>query len=75
MDNLRGLLGIQRFDKVPNTWRRELCEVTKRLVKVASGGSIMWREWKVDRIAKRVYIEECADSQLQKRWLDTVKDY
>ena len=31
-----------------------------------------------DRIAKRVYVGECASSsvgRLQKRWIDTVKDY
>ena len=25
MDNLRGLLGTRRMDKVPNAWIRELC--------------------------------------------------
>ena len=29
MDNLRGLLGIRRVDKVPNVWIRKLCRVTK----------------------------------------------
>ena len=29
MDNLRGLLGIRRMDKVPNEKIRELCEVKK----------------------------------------------
>ena len=29
MDNLRGLLGIMRMDRVPNAWIRELCGVTK----------------------------------------------
>ena len=29
MDNLRGLLGIRRMDRVPNAWIRELCEVKK----------------------------------------------
>ena len=28
MDNLKGLLGIRRMDKVPNAWIRELCGVT-----------------------------------------------
>ena len=27
MDNLRGLLGIRRMDRVPNAWIRELCGV------------------------------------------------
>ena len=29
MDNLRGLLGIRRMDKVPNTRIRKLCEGTR----------------------------------------------
>ena len=29
MDNLRGLVGIRRMDKVPNARIRELCGVTK----------------------------------------------
>ena len=48
MENLRGLLGIMRMDKVPNARIRKLCEVTKgvdeRLIKVFSGGSAMWKE-------------------------------
>ena len=31
MDNLRGLLGIKRMDRVPKTRTRELCGVPKRL--------------------------------------------
>ena len=33
MDNLRGLLGIRRMDRVPNARIRELCEVTKMVDK------------------------------------------
>ena len=29
MDNLRGLVGIRRMDKVPNAQVRQLCGVTK----------------------------------------------
>ena len=47
--NLRGLLGIRRMDKVPNSRIRELCGVTKGvakgLMKVFFDGSAMWREW------------------------------
>ena len=32
MDNLRGLLGIRRMDRVPNARIMELCEVKKGLV-------------------------------------------
>ena len=37
-DNLRGLLGIRIM--VPNTWIRQLCGVTKRLMKVFSDGHV-----------------------------------
>ena len=33
MKNLRGLVGITRVDKVPNTLIRELCGMTKRVDK------------------------------------------
>ena len=29
MNNLRGLLGIKRMDKVPNSWIRKLYKLTK----------------------------------------------
>ena len=29
MDNLKGLLGIRRMDRVPSAWIRELCRVKK----------------------------------------------
>ena len=47
MDNLRGLLGIRRMYKVLNAQIRELLGVTKRLRKVFSDGSAMWRERKM----------------------------
>ena len=45
MDNLKGLLGIRRMDKVQNAWIKELCGVTKGPMKAFSDGSAMWREW------------------------------
>ena len=62
MENLRGLLGIRKVDRVPNEQIRELCRVMIH----------------VDRIAMRVYVGECACSRSvgrpQKRWIDTVKE-
>ena len=47
MDNLRGLLGISRQEKVPNALIRQLCVVRKvwkkRLMKVFSDGLAMGR--------------------------------
>ena len=45
MDNVNGLLGIRRMDKVLNAWF----------------GHVMRME--NDRIAKRVYVGECAGSR------------
>ena len=46
-------------------------------MKVFSGGSAMWRV-EEERIAKKVYVGECAGSRLvgrpRKRWNDSVKD-
>ena len=33
IDNLRGLLGIRRMDKVPNAWIRKLCRMMKGMDK------------------------------------------
>ena len=83
MDNLRGLLGIRRMDRVLNALIRELCGVTKGvdekgLTKVFSDGSGMWKKKENDRIAKRVFVGECAGSHSVsrpwKRWIDTVKE-
>ena len=38
MDNLRGLLGIRRMDKVPNVRIRQLCGVTKGVDKKIDEG-------------------------------------
>ena len=52
MNNLRGLLGITRIDKVSNAWIRELCKVMKGLIKVFSGGSAKWRKWKMKALLR-----------------------
>ena len=64
MDNLRGLLDIRRMDRVPNAWIRELCGVKKGLDKRIDEGILQWfghvERIERDRIAKRVYVGECA---------------
>ena len=67
------------MDKVPNAPIRDLSGVTKgvtkRLMKVFSNGRV--KRMENDRIAKMVYVGECADScsmgKLPKRWIDTVR--
>ena len=63
MDNLRGLLGIRRMDKVLNAWIRELCGVTKAMDERIDEGVLRWfghvERMENDRIAKRVYVGLC----------------
>ena len=65
MENLRGLLGIKRI--VLNEWIRELCGVKKGVDERIDEGVLRWfshlERMMNDRIAKRVYVEECAGSR------------
>ena len=67
MDNLRRLLGIRRMDRVQNALIKELCGVKKDLDERIDEGVIMWfghmERMEKDRIAKRVYVGECAGSR------------
>ena len=65
MDNLRGLLGIRIIDKIPNAGIRELCGVMKGVDERIEEGVLRWfvhvERMENDRIAKRVYVVECAE--------------
>ena len=82
MDNLRGLLGIRRVDRVPFAQIRDLCRVMKGVDERIDEGVPRWfgdvERMEKDRIAKRVYVGECGSScsvgSPQKRWIETVKD-
>ena len=67
MDNLRGLLGIRRLDKVLNARIRELCRVTKEVDERIDEGVLRWfahvERMENDKIAKIVYVGECAGSR------------
>ena len=83
MDNLRGLLGIRRIDKVPNARIRQLYGVTKGVDEKIDEWVLRWfghvERMENDRIVKRIYVGDCAGSYLvgrpRKRWIDTMKDY
>ena len=78
----RGLLGIRRMDRLPNARIRELCRMMKGVDEKIDEGLLRWfgrvERMEKDRIAKRVYVEECAGScsvgRSRRRWIDTVKD-
>ena len=82
MDNLRGLLGIRRMDRVPNAWIMELCGVRKGLHERIDEGIQLWfghvERMERDRVVKRVHVGECAGSHSVgrpwKRWIDTMKE-
>ena len=59
MDNFRRLVSLRKMDKVPNVRIRELCGVTKVLMKVFSHVERMEN----DKIAKRVYVRKCGGSR------------
>ena len=81
MDNLRSLLGIRRRNKVPNVRISQLCGMTKDGDEEIDEGVLRWfghvERTENDRIAKKVYVGECACSRsmgrLRDRWIDTVK--
>ena len=81
MDDLRGLLGIRRMDRVLNTQIRELCRAKKDLDERIDG-VLQWFRYvermENDRIAKRDYVGECADihsvCRSRKRWIDTMNE-
>ena len=60
MNNLRGLVGIRRMDRIPNARIRELCEVKEGLEERIDEGVFWWfshvKRMENDRIAKRVYV-------------------
>ena len=76
------MLEIRKMDRVTNARIRELCKVTKGVDKRIDEVILWWfgqvERMEKDRIAKRVYVGECAGSHSvgrpRKRWIDTVKD-
>ena len=80
MDNLRGLLGIRRMDRVPIAQNGELCVVVKG-VDERIDESVLWfglMERMKNMISKRVYVGGCVGIHLvslpKKRWVDSVND-
>ena len=71
-DDLRGLFGIRRIDKFQNARIR----IRKRLMKVFSDGSTMWRECRNGGLLRGSLYGKWTGSsvgRLRKRWMDTVK--
>ena len=67
MDNLRGLLGVRRVDKIPNARIRQLCSVMKDVDERIDEGVLRWfghmGRMEKDRIYKRVYVGKFGGSR------------
>ena len=63
MDNLRGLLGNRRMDRGSNAQTRVLYGVMKRVNENIDESVLqlftVFKEWRNERIAKRVYVRRC----------------
>ena len=70
------------MDRVPNARIKELCGAKKGLDEKIAEGVLCWfghvKRMASDRIAKRVYVVECAGSRSvgrpRKRWINTVNE-
>ena len=82
MDNLRGLPGFRRMDRVPDARIRELCGVAKGEDERFDEIFLRWfdhvERMEKESIVKRVYVGKCAGSRSvgrpRKIWIDAVKE-
>ena len=71
------------MDKVPDARIRQLCGMTKGVNEKINEGVLRWfghvEKMENDRIANRIYVEECTGSRSvgrpRKRLIDAVKGY
>ena len=42
MDNLKGLLGIRRIDRIPNSKVKEICDLKKAVDKRTEESALRW---------------------------------
>ena len=64
--NFRGLLGIRRMKRVPNSWIRDLCGVKKGIDERIEVVLWWFGHMEKDRIAKRVYVGVSANTHSYK---------
>ena len=81
MDNLRGVLGVRRIDKMRNEVIRELCGVEKGVKERISESILRWfghmERMDENRLVKRMYKGECVGDKRRGRpknkWIGSVK--
>ena len=82
MDNLRGMLGIRRIDKVRNECIREVYGIEKGLNEVITENILRWyghmKRMDQTRLVKKVYESECKGKRKRgrprKRWIDSTRE-
>src|SRR5678816_2500347 len=82
MDNLRGVLGVRRIDKMRNERIRELCGVNKGVNERINESTLRWfsHVGRMDdsRLVKRMYSGECVGNRPawrpKKKWIESVKE-
>jgi hypothetical protein len=81
MDNLRGVLGVRKVDKMRNEYIRELCGIEKGVIERISECILRWfghvERMEEYRLVKKIYSSECVGIRTvgrpKMRWIDSVK--
>src|SRR5678815_4314459 len=82
MDNLRGVLGVRRIDKMRNERIREMCGVKKWVNERINESMLRWyghvKRMNDSRLVKRMYSGECVGNRpagrQKKKWIEAVKE-
>src|SRR5678815_2020700 len=82
MDNLRGVLGVRRIDKMGNELLRELCGMKKGVNERINESTLRWfgdmERMNDSRLVKRMYSGECVRNRPagrpKKKWIESVNE-
>src|SRR5678815_4204400 len=82
MDNLWGVLGVRRIDKMRNESIRELCGVKKGVNERINESMLRWfghvERMNGSRLVKRMYCGECVGNRpagrTKKKWIESVNE-
>src|SRR5678816_1591708 len=81
MENLRGMLGVRRINKIRNERIRELCGVKKGVNERINESTLRWfghvERMNDSRLVKRMYNGECVGNRpagRPKKWIESVKE-
>src|SRR5678815_191057 len=82
MDNLRGVLGVKRIDKMRNERIRELCGVKKGVKERINESTLRWfgqvERMNDSRLVKRMHSGECVENRPggrpKKKWIESVNE-